>query len=469
MLQPLELWAFDTFMQLRPPESIDEQILIVGIDEKDIQSVGTYPVPDAQLADLIEQLQASQPIAIGLDIVRDLPVEPGHARLIEAFRTANVFGIEQARSNGIVRTKPPPALPPERVGFADLIVDDDGTLRRALLGTPTGTEYKLSLPLLLMERYLSDRGFVMESSDRDEQTVRFGSTEFTRFRNHSGGYVNANDYGNQILINYRSSKSPFHVVSLTDVLQERVDSALIHDRIILIGMTAASAGDIVQSPYGETYGVKIHAQIVSQMLSSVLQGRPLLNVWSDRWEYFWILGWGVLGISLARFFVSPLTILAGLIASSVLLIGVSYAALVAGWWLPVAPVLLVLVLNGAGLTASLFYRYQQDLQARLRDRQLVIEQIYTAVHNIPVQTLKGILSSVRQGNASPNHFHEDLERLEQELRAIEESVRQEILAQDNLHLCGGVKLNLQHPLHQLLHEVYRATVMRSRDFHACKT
>jgi CHASE2 domain-containing sensor protein len=38
-LQSLELATLDRFLRLRPPESIDSRILIVGVTEKDIQSI----------------------------------------------------------------------------------------------------------------------------------------------------------------------------------------------------------------------------------------------------------------------------------------------------------------------------------------------------------------------------------------------------------------------------------------------
>ena len=38
-IQFLELLAFDTFLLLRPQEKVDERILIVGINEKDISDV----------------------------------------------------------------------------------------------------------------------------------------------------------------------------------------------------------------------------------------------------------------------------------------------------------------------------------------------------------------------------------------------------------------------------------------------
>ncbi|GAB4380386.1 MAG: hypothetical protein Kow00121_36530 [Elainellaceae cyanobacterium] len=475
-LQPLELWAFDSFLRLRPGEPVDEYIFIVGIDESDIASVGTYPVPDAQLASLIEKLQTYQPRVIGLDIFRDIPVEPGHQQLKQVFQTSeNLIGIEQAVSEqkGYI-IQPPPSLPPTQVGFADLVLDADSALRRALIGSPIEAGgYKFSLPLLLVERYLLEKELFLENGVQDQAAIRFGKTEFVRFRANSGGYVNADGNGNQFLINYRSGKTPFHQATLTEVMQGSVPSEWIRDRIVLIGMTATSAGDLIRTNavdnanFGRIYGVEAQAHITSQMIHSVLQGRPWLHAWSDLWEYGWVIGWGILGISLGRFFVSPFKLLSGLGVVGLLLVGISFAALMAGWWLPVVPAFLVLLFNSTGLTASLFYRHQQDLQTRLRDRQLIIEQTYTAIHNIPVQTLKGILRTVRQGSISSEDLCLDLERLEQELRAIEEAVRQETLTQsEHLYLCGGAKLNLQHPMHQLLHEIYRVTLSRTRDFPA---
>lgn len=472
-LQPAEWWALDHFLRVRPEEPIDKRILIVGIDEEDIHAIGTYPIPDAQLVQLIQKLQTYQPKAIGLDIIRDLPVEPGHQQLTQLFQTSkNIIGIETAVPDARGKLiQPPPNLPSTQVGFADLVRDSDGAVRRALIGTLAEEDYKFSLPLLLTESYLADEGLVLENGSRDPDAMRFGTSEFDRFHPNSGSYVNADAGGNQFLINFRSSATPFRVVSLSEVIQSEIPDDWIRNRIILIGMMASSAGDLRRTnsiQYGDAgfiYGVELHAHITSQMLSTVLDKRPWLRVWDDGWDYVWILGWGILGISLGRFFITPLKILLGLGLASFILLTVCFYVFTLGWWLPIVPAWLVLILNGAGLTASLFYRYQQDLQARLQDRQLVIEQTYTAIHNIPVQTVKSMLSSLRQGELLIDTIGIDLERLEQELRAIEESVRQETLSQtDTLYLAGGIKLNLAHPMHQLLHEVYRATVARVQDF-----
>lgn len=81
-LQLLELVALDRFFHLRPPEPRDDRIIIVGISESDIQKVGKWTFPDAVIAQLLEKIKQQQPKAIGLDIYRDLPVEPGHWSLV---------------------------------------------------------------------------------------------------------------------------------------------------------------------------------------------------------------------------------------------------------------------------------------------------------------------------------------------------------------------------------------------------
>jgi CHASE2 domain-containing sensor protein len=133
----------------------------------------------------------------------------------------------------------------------------------------------------------------------------------------------------------------------------------------------------------------MQAHATSQIVSAVLDGRSLLRVWADAWEYLWIVAWGLLGISLGRFLRSPWKILLGLLVASVSSIALCYWLILLGWWVPIVPVLLVLVLNGAGLMAALFYRHEQELRLRLEERQFAIEQTFNAIHSGPLQTLVG--------------------------------------------------------------------------------
>ncbi|MEG4530748.1 CHASE2 domain-containing protein [Microcoleus sp. D2_18a_D3] len=466
-LQFWELVAFDQFLRLRPPEPMDERIVIVGITEEDIQRARTYPIPDRNIADLLKRLQTYRPIAIGLDIVRDIPVEPGHAELTSVFRSSkNAIGVEIAlpdRSGFIV--KPPPALPPEQVGFADAVLDADGYQRRSLLGTNNDRqEYRFSFAIRLAERYLATRGIKLGNGIRDREAMRFGSIEFTRVQSNSGGYVGADAGGNQILLNVRSGTMPFRVLSLEQIKAGQVDPNWIRGKIVLIGMMSFSAKDLASSGAiaginpGRIYGVEMQAHETSQMISAVLDRRPLLQVWGEGWETLWIAVWGLLGMSLGQFLRSPWKILIGLSVASISPIALCYWLILLGWWVPIVPVLLVLVLNGAGLTAALFYRHEQELRLRLEERQFAIEQTFNAIHSGPLQTLVVILRTAQE-QATPPLFLPELQRLNQELRAVYGSVQRDAIADEpHLRMGSAIELALQAPLHELLYKVYSNTL-----------
>jgi signal transduction histidine kinase len=129
-----------------------------------------------------------------------------------------------------------------------------------------------------------------------------------------------------------------------------------------------------------------------------------------------------------------------------------------GWWVPIVPVLLVLVLNGAGLMAALFYRHEQELRLRLEERQFAIEQTFNAIHSGPLQTLVGILRSAQE-QATPPPFLPELQRLSQELRAVYGSVQREAIADEpHFRMGSAIELALQAPLHELLYKVYCNTL-----------
>lgn len=232
-IQSLEWLALDCFLRLRPSEPVDERIVIVGINEADIRSVGEYPIPDREIAALLKTLQTYQPRVIGLDIFRDLPVEPGHAELVAAFKDIkNLIAVEKILPE---RVDPPRALPPEQVGFADVLFDADGHLRRSLLGTPTSKGYKFYLSLRLVEAYLSAEGITLENGIRDRNAMRFGETELPRFLPNSRGYVRADAGGVQILLNFRSGRERFRTVSLNDIKTGKFNPRWLRDRIVIIG------------------------------------------------------------------------------------------------------------------------------------------------------------------------------------------------------------------------------------------
>jgi CHASE2 domain-containing sensor protein len=465
-LQVLEWITLDTYLRLRPAEPIDERVVIVGIDEADIQDVGTYPIPDKDIAGLLRTLQTYQPRAIGLDIVRNIPVNPGHDELVAAFEEFdNLIGIEKVLPPQIA---PPPELPSEQVGFSDILHDKDRNVRRSLLGTPTAQEYQFSLSLRLAEIYLTAEGISLENGIRDPHAMRFGSTELSRFLPNSGGYVGADAGGVQVLLNFRSGRERFRTLSLNEIETGNFNPNWIRDRIIIIGITAPSIRDIVDTaaiadlnPPGQIYGVEFHAHATSQIISAVLDGRSLLRTWSDGWEYLWILGWGFVAISLGRLTQSPLKSLFGFGIASLGIVGIGYGFLAWGWWIPVAPVLLILTLNGLGLSAFAFYQHDRALRSEISVRQRTIEHTFNVIHNGPLQTLAYVLRNIRDQDLPPDQFLSKLDNLNREIRAVGECLQREALTQEeSLRLGNGFKLDLKLPIHELFYAVYRETLKR---------
>jgi CHASE2 domain-containing sensor protein len=462
-LQFLEWSVFDTFLRLRPKESIDEKILIVGINENDINRVKQYPIPDKDIATLLRKLQVYQPAVIGLDIIRDLPQPPGHTEFINTLQeTKNLIAVEKVLPDRSGFTfNPPPHLPQEQVGFADALIDVDGKQRRSLLATSTKQdEWRLSFPLKLAEAYLKTKAISLENVDNDPYGMRFNSTKLTRFQSNSGGYIKADAAGTQILINFRHHPRPFDIFSLEEIQNEKVEPNRIRGKIVLIGMTSASTKDYVNSVAIDSenpaliYGVEFQAHVVSQIVSYVLDQRPMINVWAEEWEYLWIFAWGIFGLSLGRLIRSPLKILLYVTIASICLIGLCYGLLIIGWWIPVVPAFLTLIFNSVVLAA--FYRYDEALRSRIQDRQLIIDQTFDAIHSHPLQTLNMILREVQSNEGlAPQQFISKLQQLNQELRGVYDLVKREAVTElSSFYLRQEQQLDLAQPLHEILHEVY---------------
>lgn len=352
LLQTLEWAALDEFFRRRPVESPDPAIVIVGIDESDLQVIGKWPISDAVLAKLINKIKQHRPSAIGLDLYRDLPVEPGQADLVQVFKTTpNLIGIEKK-----VGDPDSPAIRSAsvlqqlgQVGVNDIVPDADGKIRRGLLiwFNETG-DWAESLGLKLAQLYLAPRGI---TPDPEAPELQLGGATFIRFQANDGGYVQADDGGYQILLNFRGPARSFQKVSVMEVLQDRISQNLLRDRIVLIGPTAPSLKDFFYTPYSggwtqtpeQTAGVEIQAHLASQVVNSALFDRPGISVWAAPLEWLWIFGWAVVGaIAGWRFRTARLIPIVMLVLSSVL-IGGCFLAFLGGWWLPVVPPVLTLV------------------------------------------------------------------------------------------------------------------------------
>jgi CHASE2 domain-containing sensor protein len=135
----------------------------------------------------------------------------------------------------------------------------------------------------------------------------------------------------------------------------------------LIGVAAESVKDDHLTPYSSQVrppqrlsGVFVHAQMVSQILSAVLNGRPLLWVWPDWGEVLWIVGWSVVGGVIGRFIQPRFLMFFTLAVSLASLVVLCWAGLLYGGWLPLIPAGLVLIATGTGVALIREQVYSQS-------------------------------------------------------------------------------------------------------------
>lgn len=365
LLQPLEIAAFDRLLQLRPNEPPDSRLLVILVTDEDVQAQPQAErrgsLSDATLTQLLQRLNAAQPRAIGLDIYRDFAVAPNHSGLVQQLQqndrlvaVCKVGNIEQ-REIGVA---PPPEMPATHLAFSDIVLDSDRAVRRHLLAAdpPPSSRcvapYALSVQLAL--RYLDAEKMSLSYPNPD--TWQWGQLSFHPLKVHTGGYQNVDDRGHQILLNYRSSQSPnqgIQQVTLGQVLKGEVNRDAIKDRIVLIGTIAASSNDYWLTPYRTSEGnqqaiagVLLQAQMTSQLLSAVLDGRPLLWAWAFWLEALWILGWALLGGILSWYVRKPTYIGLALVGAIAVLFSSCLLLLIQlGAWVPLVPAVVAIVLS----------------------------------------------------------------------------------------------------------------------------
>ena len=468
--EPLELSVFDGLMQVRPVLPPDPRLLIVEVTETDIMSLKSYPITDAVMTQLLTKLEQYQAAAIGLDIYRDIPQPPGHAELSSLLQKSDriipICKVSDAENPG---NPPPPGVPESRVGFADLTPDDNGIVRRGLLFAPppansrctSDSSFSFQLArqylekkgfkpdLVQQKRFQLDKGFQPKWTTRE--LLKLGNVIIPPLSSSDGGYQHADTGGYQILLNYRSPTLLARSVTLSDVLNNRIDPNWVKDRIVLIGGTAPSLNDTFYTPYSSGLrgsqkmpGVVVHGQIVSQLLSTVLDGRPQFWFLPDWAEVLWIWGWALAGGIVVRLVRHPgqLLLAEGVILGS--LLGISVIIFFGSGWIPLVAPTLGLITAAVGVIGYSVYEAKQEAEyiaGKVKEQEKNIALLQTLLkEKIPSSVTTESYDELDEETAIPPDEDEDSTSLWSSGEASLESIQRKDKKDANL-LAGHYKIN----------------------------
>ena len=366
LLQRTEIMVYDKFLLWRAGESaMDDRIALVEITEADIRKYD-FPIPDDLLARLLEKIARAQPVAIGLDIYRDLAVPRDGSQIAELNRVlrqyqniVGIFGFGDVDHPIKIPFAPALAETPERYGFNDFPFEFGAVRRGFLLLWDNQQNIYPSFALALAMQ----AGITPEQVDSG---LRIGKAVVPRFRRNEGGYIRADDGGHQFLLDFKSPRQ-FFTASLDDIFSDRVSDETWRGKIVLIGERAESAHDFESTPLQVNIpGVEIHAQALNQLLRAADRGDKVMTSWKEPWELAWIFAWCATGIAIGFFVRKPIALLSSCCGIAAALAAICWFAFARDFWLPFVPAIAGEILSTVMIFGYTHYLDRKDRETLMR-------------------------------------------------------------------------------------------------------
>ena len=166
------------------------------------------------------------------------------------------------------------------LGFINARPEDDGILRNApLLMTMEGKVYPC-LALAVLQTALGRVPMAIKITSGGISSLKLGRS------------VVQLDKNGRMLLNFRGTSRTFTYVSAVDVMENRISPAVFHNKIVLIGTSAAGLKDLRATPLDPLFpGVEAQATIIDNILAGDWFYRP---DWTPGLEFFLIVLSGVI-------------------------------------------------------------------------------------------------------------------------------------------------------------------------------
>ncbi|MEZ0472118.1 CHASE2 domain-containing protein [Luteimonas salinilitoris] len=238
----VDTWVYDTLLS-RFEQPADERIVIVAIDERSLSELGRWPWSRGVHAELVDRLQRAGARGIALNVVFAEPARDDPAgdallalALAESGNTVLPVMAEPAEPGGMlieVMPMPPLIEAAAGLGHVDAKIDHDGIARHTYLRAGLGSAHWPSLAVALLD--------TRAGTDADRALPGLRNPR----RQHAAPYQWVRDH--HIMVPF-VPHGAFAQASYLDVLDGAVDDALLRDRWILVGVTAAGIDQGLLTP-----------------------------------------------------------------------------------------------------------------------------------------------------------------------------------------------------------------------------
>jgi len=510
----LELLTLDFLLRNRLSESLDEEVVIVLFNVNTVQSQSGLDEPtEEQLAQLLKIIFSADPAAVGLNIfLDDTSNDPGRAQLIDMFEThPNLIGVQKGLPPREINPPAdmPKAIVEKQFGLNDVPIDQDGRIRRTFLGSylppddsnPHNSPFNFSFSFKLAAAYLASQNYTLENHPRNPDIPIFqrkNEEEFVAIsilNPHSGGYSReANISKIQGLLNFRAGSDTFQIIEAFKLFNRSISPEFLQDKVVIVGKTdsyfprflpVGASSNLIRAEYSQNsilprigiIGSELEAHSTSQIIDAVIDGRSLIKPLSSVLEDCLIVILGLSGILISTSLTSTIKSIFALAGVALIIFVSAYVAIVYfGIWIPIMPIAFCFLLSGiiylnykgqqtAIRSQQEILRSQQNalIEAHVieSERRKAIERAFSAIHAGPLQRLATLLRTSKDGNLNQEDVINELELLNKEIRGVGDRLRQEAIGDVYFFYSeGDIKLDLTHPMHEVLYEVYNLAVQR---------
>lgn len=374
-LASLHAAQFDRYQRQMPREREDQPAIVVEIDSRSLAEYGQWPWSRDRVAELLEHIQAGEPLAVGLDMMfseRDhyspeslaqrLPaLTPEYLQRLpnpdQHLAQALAAGPSVLAVSGVARRLPGSRQPlkplqnfdqikpasPNLVQFAAGLASlpmleqaaggegfinpspeklhttrERGVLRRVPTLALIEQQPFLSLPLEMVRLALGEEG---------NTHLDLGPNGIERI--HIGAYSLPTQPNGEVLLHFGKADSHYYL-SAADVLAGRVAAETFASRLVLIGFNASGLQDRVLTPLGDSLpGVDIHVQVIESLLAGAALQRP---PWLPNLELAALLFSGLILIGIIPA-MQPRFATVGFVGLAIVIVLAGYIAFYFGGWL----------------------------------------------------------------------------------------------------------------------------------------